>query len=367
MKFRGIGTSARVASVLAALGLLAIPSFGHEEKDPVCGMAVEIEKAPERAPYAGKNYYFCSAACLASFRTTPEKYVSALRLISYRGKTAVAFTLRPRSPKIGDLAKFYLQVGLPLSGEMGPDPKTAFSIEGFGYLYDGNRAAPARPEIFRLHQTDEPGTYGFSKQILRDAVYRVFFVVRLPSGEELRAGFDCPTEGAMPKDDHGHSDTSAPAGHSHPKAPAADAHGGMAHGASKLTMEAQHETMRRMGEHWAAIGETLFAEPVDSAALRGHVEGLSSWARNIPEFMLHKFEAHKPEFLGYGREFASAFREFERAIEKGDRKESQRRYVEIDGRSCTKCHLKFRWGVVEDLSGFPDLRRKEHGPQPQSR
>ena len=52
---------------------------GHEEIDPVCGMTVEVAEARYRSVYEGHTYYFCSAACLASFETDQASYVSVPR------------------------------------------------------------------------------------------------------------------------------------------------------------------------------------------------------------------------------------------------------------------------------------------------
>jgi YHS domain-containing protein len=44
-------------------------------KDPVCGMTVDEKKA-QPVTYDGNTYYFCSAACKASFEKTPAKYAA---------------------------------------------------------------------------------------------------------------------------------------------------------------------------------------------------------------------------------------------------------------------------------------------------
>lgn len=40
--------------------------------DPVCGMEVEMDKAPARLEYEGKIYYFCSRGCMREFRERPD-------------------------------------------------------------------------------------------------------------------------------------------------------------------------------------------------------------------------------------------------------------------------------------------------------
>ena len=47
------------------------------ERDPVCGMSLEPERAPARVEHAGKAYYFCATGCAARFEKEPEKYLHA--------------------------------------------------------------------------------------------------------------------------------------------------------------------------------------------------------------------------------------------------------------------------------------------------
>jgi Cu+-exporting ATPase len=43
-------------------------------KDPVCGMTVDEKKAAGTVIHGGNTYYFCSAACKATFEKAPAKY-----------------------------------------------------------------------------------------------------------------------------------------------------------------------------------------------------------------------------------------------------------------------------------------------------
>jgi len=47
------------------------------ERDPICGMTVDPEKAAARFAHAGKTYYFCSEGCARQFEQTPEIYADA--------------------------------------------------------------------------------------------------------------------------------------------------------------------------------------------------------------------------------------------------------------------------------------------------
>lgn len=44
------------------------------EKDPVCGMQVDPEKAAGKSEYQGRTYFFCSAGCKRKFDEKPEQY-----------------------------------------------------------------------------------------------------------------------------------------------------------------------------------------------------------------------------------------------------------------------------------------------------
>src|SRR4029077_4066041 len=45
------------------------------ERDPVCGMNVEPEKARAKVEHGGKSYFFCSAGCAKRFEQAPEQFL----------------------------------------------------------------------------------------------------------------------------------------------------------------------------------------------------------------------------------------------------------------------------------------------------
>jgi Cu+-exporting ATPase len=47
------------------------------EKDVVCGMQVDPNKAAGTSQYQGKTYYFCAKACKAKFDANPAQYVKS--------------------------------------------------------------------------------------------------------------------------------------------------------------------------------------------------------------------------------------------------------------------------------------------------
>jgi Cu+-exporting ATPase len=44
--------------------------------DPVCGMSVDEQDAPEKLDYEGTTYYFCSTDCRQEFEANPEDYAN---------------------------------------------------------------------------------------------------------------------------------------------------------------------------------------------------------------------------------------------------------------------------------------------------
>ena len=55
------------------------------ERDAVCGMGVDPEKAAARIVHSGRSYYFCSAECAQRFTEAPEKYTAAARATAAAG------------------------------------------------------------------------------------------------------------------------------------------------------------------------------------------------------------------------------------------------------------------------------------------
>jgi xanthine dehydrogenase accessory factor len=52
------------------------PPASAEERDPVCGMMVEVSTAEHRGEVGGRAYYFCCAGCRTRFLAAPERYLA---------------------------------------------------------------------------------------------------------------------------------------------------------------------------------------------------------------------------------------------------------------------------------------------------
>lgn len=49
------------------------------QKDPVCGMQVDEQKAAGESQYQGQTYYFCSQSCKQKFDQNPQQYAGSSR------------------------------------------------------------------------------------------------------------------------------------------------------------------------------------------------------------------------------------------------------------------------------------------------
>src|SRR5208282_4509003 len=103
-----------------------------KEKDPVCGMDVNRATARHKTLHKDKEYFFCSAGCLAKFEANPEKILSSPLQPMKMTATPLLFMPAPtRAPEAGEDARAYLcpmcpevpQVGL------GPCPKWGMSLD----------------------------------------------------------------------------------------------------------------------------------------------------------------------------------------------------------------------------------------------
>ncbi|MCI0341443.1 MAG: hypothetical protein L0216_09910 [Planctomycetales bacterium] len=131
---------------------------------------------------------------------------------------------------------------------------------------------------------------------------------------------------------------------------------GHEHGdAGTLPMAAQHEAMVRTGEAWADLGAALAAEPVDLSRAADALRPVSETARLLPRFSLHKHEEALEEFRGLASDYERRLAALGRAVRSRDAGAARAGWRETDAWACLRCHVKFRFGVVKDLSRFPDL------------
>ncbi len=147
-----------------------------KQKDPVCGMDVDPANARYQTEHNGREFFFCSAGCLAKFQANPEKTLSsaaqpmASGLVSLGGPALVMPTMgKPSAPKAqlpGDPGKdtrahvcpTYVCPMCPEVRQIGPGPcpKCGMALDPESPALPATRreyTCPMHPQIVRA----EPG------------------------------------------------------------------------------------------------------------------------------------------------------------------------------------------------------------------
>jgi Cu+-exporting ATPase len=154
------------------------PSFA-KAKDPVCGMDVNPATARYKTLHNGKEYFFCSAGCLAKFQANPEKILSSppkpmtmtSELVSLRAPTGIPKMVMPTltTPTLSSPAavgagkqkdtRTYVCPMCPEVRQIGPGPcpKCGMALDPESPVLSAIKTeytCPMHPEIVRA----EPGS-----------------------------------------------------------------------------------------------------------------------------------------------------------------------------------------------------------------
>src|SRR5580704_6586174 len=103
------------------------------ERDPVCGMNVDPERAKAKVEHGGKIYYFCSASCAKRFEGAPEQFLSAAMPSTAHG-IQIAAAAKPATASLPILASAP-RVKDPVCGMMVDPQKAAGKVEHAGKTY----------------------------------------------------------------------------------------------------------------------------------------------------------------------------------------------------------------------------------------
>ena len=127
------------------------PAASGDFRDPVCGMEVQ-EDAGHRFSFAGADYRFCSAGCLAKFREAPDRYAAADA--AEKRLPEAAEEEKGEAPEAGG----YTCPMHPEVRQAGPGdcPKCGMALEPAGPVVPASKTewtCPMHPEIVR----DAPG------------------------------------------------------------------------------------------------------------------------------------------------------------------------------------------------------------------
>lgn len=257
-----------------------------------------------------------------------------LREIRAAGKDGVLMALRPKTPRVGQLAKFVIQAA-PLDAEgmnLVEDKAYEISMNRIT-VYALDRTREPEPERFTLTPLPGKGVYSFAMVIKKNVDHRVIVSLTLAGAREVAATFEFSTDPEMAEQK---------------TLPGLDTNG-------RLEMAAQHETMTVMGEHWTEAWRELASKTPDWKKTAGHIEAVRTLQKNLEHFHLHKFAERKAEFDALSVEFGRKLDRLSEAVRGRNPSEATMRFERVDQFSCLKCHLVFRWGTIKDFSQIPEL------------
>src|SRR5229473_3964028 len=138
----------------------ALPPDKAQQTDPVCGMAVNPATAHHKTPHKGKEYFFCSASCVAKFQLNPERILSSPAqpmgsgLVSLGGPTLVKPTMVKPTGGSGKDVRAYICPMCPEVRQVGagPCPKCGMALEPESPASSATKTeyiCPMHPQIVR--------------------------------------------------------------------------------------------------------------------------------------------------------------------------------------------------------------------------
>jgi len=157
------------------------------ERDPVCGMKVEPEKAKANVAHGGKSYFFCSAGCAKKFEQTPQQFLSPTAPGDAAHGVQIAAAAKPAMASLPILASAPT-VKDPVCG-MTVDPQKAAGKaehDGKTYFFCSPRCKErfeTEPEKFLA----APGTAGMEHAHARKHEHAA-----APSAEGQNVRYTCP-------------------------------------------------------------------------------------------------------------------------------------------------------------------------------
>jgi hypothetical protein len=254
-----------------------------------------------------------------------------LREVRPVGKDGILFALRPRTPRVGQLAKVVIKAA-PMQDDL-VEAKAYEIAMNQVTVYALDRSQDPVAERFTLAPLPEKGAYSFAMVIKKNVDHRVLVSLTLPGGRDVSATFEFATDPELREEK---------------KLPGLDEKG-------HLDMAAQHDTMTAMGEHWTEAWREVSSKRPDWKKTAEHVGAVRTLQKNLVHFHLHKFVERKAEFDVLSEEFGRRLDRLAESIQARDSAQAVKRFERVDQYSCLKCHLVFRWGTIKEFSQIPEL------------
>ncbi|GAB4295537.1 MAG: hypothetical protein Kow0090_10490 [Myxococcota bacterium] len=115
-----------------------------------------------------------------------------------------------------------------------------------------------------------------------------------------------------------------------------------------------NELMRKLGMPWAELGDELFVKPKPSDKKGGSaLDELYTVAQMLQNSTPINFVNDAAEYQQYMSELFQSLGRLNSEFRKQKFNEARLLYKIVEKDNCTRCHVKFRWKLVGDLSGYP--------------
>lgn len=105
------------------------------EKDPVCGMQVQPDRAAGTSEFGGKTYYFCAVGCKKKFDSDPDRYLGPKPAEQLTQLTPISMpAMMPRQETVGSAETAAAEYTCPMHPEIrqkgpGSCPKCGMALE----------------------------------------------------------------------------------------------------------------------------------------------------------------------------------------------------------------------------------------------
>jgi hypothetical protein len=274
-------------------------------------------------------------------------------------KTSVTLRVRPAKPLPNHTATLFFEIVKLLTV---PDPALGDRVpleNALLFVTVGKDGAKA-PARYRLHALADAGVYGVHFLAGEKGPYRVGLEQRLVNPEigdkalttefVLGIGQDTPMEPASEEE------SAVKTGRGRTAIKASDG----------LSQEGAAPLMRALGEQWAELAESLenpAATGDKVAAARAILEASAKLAGQVPAAL----SSSRREFDTLAGDLAASLKELPPAVGAGADK-GRAQMARIESEQCSRCHVKFRFQLAEDVSGWPKFtpkapKEKDAGPR----
>ncbi len=321
--------------ILCAGSTLPIRAQDDSEElvtDVYCDMTLPKKDMVTTWVFQGETLYFCTENCKNEVMGDPKKYTGAMSKSRDVMGYSVVFQTKPSKVIDGEPVRVILEFKKPETGAKDTpaeiEAKFAFNVTSGG--------SPKKLEDARkMKAYREEGVFGTDFKAPGYGHADVTFTITFAGGKKHTETFKFDIlEGR-------------------------DKHTGREYDQKKFDMQVQHHSMRKVGIYWRDVYHELTGAQPDYAKSSKHIDLITGYSSLLTQFTPHKHHELKDEFNQLAKEYVAALGGLKSAVDSKNRDAALKSFHDLEGNHCTKCHLKFRWDVVQDLSRYPDLFPKK--------